>query len=274
MKKKIIFLDIDGTLMDFDGKLPVTAKKALLKAKTDGNRLVLCTGRVKAQIYPELLEMNFDGIIASAGAYVECDGREVYRHVSDKEQLNRLVKYFEDTQTTYMLQTKDGVVMTEKSWKAMVRHFLDMGMTEEKMEKVMVADVFLREDLYDCTDVEKMAYYDAPVSMEKIQEVLGDYFKVEGASYKSGEGSNGEITCVGENKATGIRRYVAHVGGDMKDTVSIGDGPNDLEMLAETAVAIAMGNADEGLKGMADFVTDDVDKNGLWKAFQWLDMSL
>lgn len=173
-----------------------------------------------------------------------------------------------------MLQTRDGVVMTEKSWKAMVRHFLDMGMTEEKMEKVMVADVFLREDLNDCTDVEKMAYYDAPVSMEKIQEVLGDYFKVEGASYKSGEGSNGEITCTGENKATGIRRYVAHVGGDMKDTVSIGDGPNDLEMLAETAVAIAMGNADEGLKGMADFVTDDVDKNGLWKAFQWLDMSL
>lgn len=274
MKKKIIFLDIDGTLMDFDGKLPVTAKKALLKAKDDGNRLVLCTGRVKAQIYPELLEMNFDGIIASAGAYVECDGREVYRHVSDKEQLNRLVKYFEDTRTTYMLQTRDGVVMTEKSWKAMVRHFLDMGMTEEKMEKVMVADVFLREDLNDCTDVEKMAYYDAPVSMEKIQEVLGDYFKVEGASYKSGEGSNGEITCTGENKATGIRRYVAHVGGDMKDTVSIGDGPNDLEMLAETAVAIAMGNADEGLKGMADFVTDDVDKNGLWKAFQWLDMSL
>ena len=39
-------------------------------------------------------------------------------------------------------------------------------------------------------------------------------------------------------------------------------------------MAIAMGNADEGLKGMADFVTDDVDKNGLWKAFQWLDMSL
>lgn len=68
MKKKIIFLDIDGTLMDFDGKLPVTAKKALLKAKTDGNRLVLCTGRVKAQIYPELLEMNFDGITLQAGA--------------------------------------------------------------------------------------------------------------------------------------------------------------------------------------------------------------
>ena len=270
MEKKIIFLDIDGTLMDFDGQLPESAKMALCQAKAEGHRLVLCTGRVKAQISPELLKMNFDGIIASAGAYMECDGREIYRHVVEKDKLNRLVEYFENTQTTYMLQTKDGVFMTERSRKAMVRHFVDMGMAEEKIERVMVADVFLREKLCDCDGVEKMAYYDAPVSMEKIQEVLGDYFKVEGASYKSGEGSNGEITCAGENKATGIRRYVAYIGGDMKDTISIGDGPNDMEMLAETEVSIAMGNADSGLKTMADFVTDNVDQDGLWKAFQWI----
>ena len=42
-------------------------------------------------------------------------------------------------------------------------------MTEEKMEKVMVADIFLKKDLHDCADVEKMAYYDAPVSMEGVQ---------------------------------------------------------------------------------------------------------
>lgn len=201
---------------------------------------------------------------------MECDGREIYRHVVEKDKLNRIVEYFENTQTTYMLQTKDGVFMTERSRKAMLRHFVDMGMTEEKMEKIMVADVFLREKLYDCDGVEKMAYYDAPVSMEKIQEVLGDYFKVEGASYKSGEGSNGEITCAGENKATGIRRYVAYIGGDMKDTISIGDGPNDMEMLAGTAVSIAMGNADSGLKAIADFVTADVDRDGLWAAFKWI----
>lgn len=270
MKKKIIFLDIDGTLMDFHGELPGSARQALLQARADGHRLVLCTGRLKAQIYRELLEMNFDGIIASAGAYVECDGHEIYRHVSDLAPLNRLVDFFENTRTTYMLQTKKGVVMTKRSRDAMVRHFLDMGMTEEKMEKVMVADVFLKEDLHDCPDVEKMAYYDAPVSMEKVQAAIGDYFKVEGASYKSGEGSNGEITCTGENKATGLWRYVSHIGGDMADTVGIGDGPNDGEMLAETAVSIAMGNADDGLKAIADFVTDDVDKDGLWKAFQWL----
>ena len=63
---------------------------------------------------------------------------------------------------------------------------------------------------------------------------------------------------------------MAYIGGDMKDTLSIGDGPNDMEMLAETAVSIAMGNADSGLKAMADFVTDNVNQDGLWKAFRWI----
>ena len=43
MEKKIIFLDIDGTLMDFDGQLPESAKMALYQAKAEGHRLVLCT---------------------------------------------------------------------------------------------------------------------------------------------------------------------------------------------------------------------------------------
>ena len=70
MDKKIIFLDIDGTIMTFQGKLPESAKQALMLAKEAGHSLVLCSGRTKSEIYPELLEMNFDGIIGAAGAYV------------------------------------------------------------------------------------------------------------------------------------------------------------------------------------------------------------
>ena len=57
MDKKIIFLDIDGTIMTFQGKLPESAKQALMLAKEAGHSLVLCSGRTKSEIYPELLEM-------------------------------------------------------------------------------------------------------------------------------------------------------------------------------------------------------------------------
>ena len=109
MHKKIIFLDVDGTLVDFHGDLPESAREAVLQAKANGHRLVVCTGRLKAQIYPQVLAMGFDGIIASAGAYVECDGREIYRHVVDSEHLRRITDYFEAADVVTDDVGEDGI---------------------------------------------------------------------------------------------------------------------------------------------------------------------
>ena len=73
MEKKIIFLDIDGTLMDFDGQLPESAKMALCQAKAEGHRLVLCTGPVSythLDVYKRqgLYSRNDDG--AGSSPYV------------------------------------------------------------------------------------------------------------------------------------------------------------------------------------------------------------
>ncbi len=52
MEKKVLFFDIDGTLVDFDGKLSDQTKEALYKVKASGHKIVICTGRTKCQIYP------------------------------------------------------------------------------------------------------------------------------------------------------------------------------------------------------------------------------
>ena len=270
MRKKLIFLDIDGTLMDFQGKIPESARKALKLAREAGHRLILCTGRTKSEIYPELIQMNFDGIIGAAGAYVECDGKEVYRHVVETGRLAHMVNYFEENGLTYCLQTGEGVVMTERNREGFRKYFLSMGLEEETIWKVLCANIILEEDSRTRKNVEKAAYYGSPIHADRIQEVLGDYFKVEGASYGSNTVSNGEITCTGETKATGIQRYVEYMGADLADTIGIGDGLNDVEMLSKTAIAVAMGNAKPETKAAADYITDDVDKDGLWKAFEYL----
>lgn len=56
----------------------------------------------------------------------------------------------------------------------------------------------------------------------------------------------------------------------MKDTIGVGDGPNDMEMLRTVAVSVAMGNASEDLKALADVVTDDVGEDGIKNAFRKL----
>lgn len=270
MDKKIIFLDVDGTLVDFHGHMPESAKETLKKARENGHQLVLCTGRLKSQIYPEVLDMNFDGIISSAGAYVEHEGKTVYHYRMDKQHLQRLIDYFEDKNTAYCLQTEEGVLVTERSKEQILRHFRESGMDEEKMNKIMVTGIKVDMKLRERTDVEKGAYYDCPEGIGDIQKALGGYFKVEGSSYEKSDGDSGEITCADVNKATGIEHYIQHIGGRLEDTVAVGDGPNDVEMLGFAAVSVAMGNASEDLKAIADFVTADVQQDGIKKAFEAL----
>jgi Cof subfamily protein (haloacid dehalogenase superfamily) len=272
MQKKLIFLDIDGTLTDFYGRIPLSAKKALNLAKQAGHQLVLCTGRTKSEIPKEVLEMNFDGIIGAAGAYVECHGETVYHHVIESSQLLKMVNFFEQHHITYCLQTGEGVVMTKQNREGFRDCFLRMGLDEETIWRVLAADVILEENSRKRKNVEKAAYYESVLNANVIREALGDYFVVEGASYGTNSVSNGEITCTGVTKATGIEHYVAYVGGHMSATVGIGDGLNDVDMMNKTAVAVAMGNAKTETKAVADYVTDAVDKDGLWKAFEHLQL--
>lgn len=272
MDKKIIFLDIDGTLMDFQGNIPESTRKALVLAREAGHRLVLCTGRTKSEINSELLAMNFDGIIGAAGAYVECDGQMVYRHVIAAEHLKHMIDYFEENKIVYCLQTGEGIVMSERNRIGFRDNFLGMGLDEETIWKVLSANIIHEEDSRMRTNVEKAAYYGSPIGADRIQNALGSYFKVEGASYGNNTASNGEIICTGETKATGIQRYVDFIGADIADTVGIGDGLNDVDMLGKTAIAVAMGNAKPETKAIADYVTDHVNKDGLWKAFKYLNL--
>lgn len=75
------------TLVNFQGKMPDSAKHALLHMQECGHKIIICSGRSICQIYPWLLDMNLDGIIAASGAYVECDNRVVYNHHMEKESI-------------------------------------------------------------------------------------------------------------------------------------------------------------------------------------------
>ena len=59
---KIIFLDVDGTLVDYENQLPDSAVAAVRRARENGHRVYICTGRSRAEIYPELWEIGLDGI--------------------------------------------------------------------------------------------------------------------------------------------------------------------------------------------------------------------
>ena len=68
---KIIFLDVDGTLVDYENHLPESAVLAVRKARENGHRVYICTGRSKAEVYENIWEIGLDGMIGGNGSYVE-----------------------------------------------------------------------------------------------------------------------------------------------------------------------------------------------------------
>ena len=73
-------------------------------------------------------------------------------------------------------------------------------------------------------------------------------------------------------KDRGIQRFLDHYGWSKEQTISFGDGGNDVDMLRFTGIGVAMGNATEEPKDVADYVTDDVDHDGIWNALKHFDI--
>ena len=78
MDKKVVFLDVDGTMVNEKGEIPESAQYAVRTAQANGHRMVVCSGRSRFQIYDALLELGFSGIVGGAGAFVEDEGKEFY----------------------------------------------------------------------------------------------------------------------------------------------------------------------------------------------------
>ena len=103
-----------------------------------------------------------------------------------------------------------------------------------------------------------------------MDAILGHRFTIQDSSYKVTRFCDGEITCRGITKAIGMEKYLEYTGIKREDSIGIGDGPNDFEMIDFAGTGVAMGNGVPALKEHADYVTDTVTNDGIYKAFDHL----
>ena len=74
---KIVFIDVDGTLVDYENHLPESAVLAIRKARENGHKVYISTGRSKAEIYQNIWDIGLDGMIGGNGSYVEDHGNPI-----------------------------------------------------------------------------------------------------------------------------------------------------------------------------------------------------
>lgn len=266
--RKIIFLDIDGTLVSFDGVLSEKTKEALGRAKEAGHILMLCTGRTRCQVKEELLEDGFfDGMVTASGAYMEYKKQGIYRKTMEPELLLRLVKDLRQAQIPLTMMEKGGLYTwagdLEATKVAINKQMPGMG---DKIDEMMGGVAILGEE-EALPVIEKITYEGSPCSFKEVKELIGPSFDLVPSSFHQEAARGGEITIAGVTKASGMEVMLRHLGMDRRNTIAFGDSYNDLEMLGFAAIGVAMGNAPEEVKQAADMVTDAVDEDGLYNGF-------
>lgn len=259
---KALFFDIDGTLVSFQGRMPDSAKQALQRAKEKGHLSVICSGRSVCQIYPWLMDMQFDGLITAAGAYVEYNHRTVYSHYMDRETLEKVCAVLREADAVFSAQAGSRIVATREGKERLAKRFRSMDVRREVSDQV-ISGLEIDERIEERSDIEKFNFFSSRLPLPELQRRLERECDVTAMSFNVPTDTDGEITVKGINKALGIQKFIEHVGIAREDTVAFGDSANDLDMLAYAQVGVAMGNALDEVKERADYVTKGIDEDGL-----------
>jgi Cof subfamily protein (haloacid dehalogenase superfamily) len=262
--KKIIFIDIDGTLADEKGRVPNSAKEAIKRARERGHEVYLCTGRSKVQIIPSIIEIGFDGIISGAGALVERGNDVLFQKTITKEDLSTLLGYLKKNGAHYLLETNQKIYDSKKT-VTQLKNLLRFTALEQQKAFAHILEV--EEDSSLRGDVNKVLFLSSQKSISAMKYDLKETFQVIENSIKVMGKQGGEIANKGVHKAVGMQQILSKIGVAKEDTIAIGDSFNDLEMIAYAGVGIAMGNACLELKQIADDITNSIDEDGVWEAF-------
>lgn len=274
MMKKVIFMDIDGTLVNEHGVVPESAKMAIQQARKNGHQVFICTGRSKAELFHDIVEIGFDGIIGAAGGYIEVDEKVLIHERVSTEDVKHLVEFFDKNNIDFYLESNGGLFASKNCKnhiQKIINNFLEENPhAEEEVKKGI-------QPFHDCLiddadlireDINKISFLGSDVSIDIIKEEFSSKFTVIPSTVPLFGENSGELSVPGIHKAVAIEKLLEHLQVDKQHTYAYGDGMNDLEMLQFVQYGIAMGNAKEALKEAADDITDTHDNDGIYKSFK------
>ena len=253
-KIKALFFDIDGTLVSFNThKIPQSTVAALEQAKVNGVDVYISTGR------PQLIITNLGQIEHLIDGYITTNGARCF--VGDKVVSQRAILP-EDVQKIIAAANRDGypaIVVGEH--RIAIHHYTDE-----------VFEIFAKGLGVDCNvflhDVAELG--DEPVlqvtpfcSVEQETVLMPTLEKCTSGRWHP---AFTDITAGDADKGKGLHAMADYLGLKIEETMAFGDGGNDISIVKEAGIGVAMGNAGDNLKAVADYITTSVDDDGVKNA--------
>lgn len=273
--KKYLFFDIDGTLCEPGLPVSPAVVRALRQAQKNGHKIFLSTGRNMASIQKSVLDIGFDGIIASAGGYIEADGEILADKKMSPALLDHALSVFRKHGISYMLETSDGTYADKAAMMGAWADNLAHANSELRRMMTQLLEGLGMQPLERYTDqaVYKICFIGRtePSLLAAVEE-LGDEFEtvVQDNVVPTLPRMNGETMAKGIDKGIAVRLVCRHYGVSVEDSIAFGDSGNDLPMLNAAGVSVVMGNAAPSIQAAADIVCESCAEDGVARALERL----
>lgn len=266
--RRAVFLDIDGTYADH-GDVPPAHAAAVRRAREAGHLVFLCTGRPRSMVPARILAAGFDGFVGGAGAYVEVDGAVLADVRFPPEVAQRTVEVLLAHDVAFVLEAAEALWGPPGVDERMARHLAPhlRGGDPTRPRPLDLLDTLRMTDDLISVAFGKVSCVESRTPIPELAGLIGPEVAALPSSIPDLGLAAGELYLAGIHKAVGMRIVVEALGLDPAGVVAVGDGLNDVEMLAEAAVGVAIAGSHPRLLAVADRLAAGPAEEGLATLF-------
>lgn len=255
-KTKLVFFDIDGTLIPFGkNEISESTKKALNQLRKNGVKIFVATGKSLAQLSAtKVVDVQFDGYLTLNGQLCyDQDYNLFFANPIDPKEMEVLEKIFDAKRIPFSLVGE---------FSRYINYINEVVIDRQTATNSAVPNV----DKYKGEKIYQITAYVSPRERQLLESTL-DMCKIT-----SWAPDAVDIIAKDGGKMNAISKIIELNGVDVSETMAFGDAENDLMMVSNAGIGVAMGNGSDKLKEVANYVTDNVENDGIEKALKHFEL--
>jgi len=263
---RLLVVDVDGTLLDKDGAISAEDKNALARASNLGIKVSLSTGRAIQACLQIIKQLSLNGYhIFFDGALVSNpeNDEEVYVHPVSQELVRQAIEFAHLNDINLDLFSATHYFIERESWVSDIRReFFGIQPTIVDFNKLWQKERIIKGNLVVFSAEER-------AKADRFRRHFAGRLNFSSSGTPAYPGVDFiNVIALEVSKGEALRALVSFLGIPLAEVMAIGDGANDVSLLSTAGLAVAMGNASDELKAVADYVTLDVDHSGVAEAIK------